>query len=87
MTTNLTTVTSKGQVTIPKAIRDALGISEKDQLLFMLDGDRAILVPLRKRPITDLFGALPTERPYPGQQIIRETLQNQLGERIVRGEE
>ena len=28
------TVTSKGQVTIPKAIRDLCGISEGDQLVF-----------------------------------------------------
>lgn len=36
-------VTSKGQVTVPKAVRDALGIKEGDELVFRVDGDRAVL--------------------------------------------
>jgi antitoxin PrlF len=36
-------VTSKGQVTVPKAVRDALGIKEGDDLVFRVEGDRAIV--------------------------------------------
>lgn len=36
-------VTSKGQVTVPKAVRDALGIKEGDQVVFRVVGDRAVL--------------------------------------------
>lgn len=36
-------VTSKGQVTIPKAVRDALGLSEGDNLVFRVEGNRAVL--------------------------------------------
>lgn len=36
-------VTSKGQVTVPKAVRDALGIQEGDTLVFRVDGQRAVL--------------------------------------------
>jgi AbrB family looped-hinge helix DNA binding protein len=36
-------VTSKGQVTVPKAVRDALGIKEGDKLVFRVEGDRAVL--------------------------------------------
>jgi antitoxin PrlF len=36
-------VTSKGQVTIPKAVRDALGIHEGDEVIFRVEGDRAML--------------------------------------------
>lgn len=36
-------VTSKGQVTIPKAVRDALGIKEGDEVLFRVEGSRAVL--------------------------------------------
>jgi antitoxin PrlF len=36
-------VTSKGQVTVPKAVRDALGIREGDQIVFRVDGSRALL--------------------------------------------
>lgn len=36
-------VTSKGQVTVPKAVRDALGIEEGDQVVFHVEGNRAVL--------------------------------------------
>lgn len=36
-------VTSKGQVTLPKAVRDALGIENGDQLVFRVEGSRAVL--------------------------------------------
>lgn len=36
-------VTSKGQVTVPKSVRDALGIKEGDEVLFRVEGNRAIL--------------------------------------------
>jgi len=36
-------VTSKGQVTVPKPVRDALGIAEGDQVLFRVEGNRAVM--------------------------------------------
>ena len=36
-------VTSKGQVTVPKVVRDALGIQEGDELVFRVQGHRAVL--------------------------------------------
>ena len=33
-----TTVTKKGQVTIPKEIREALGVKEQDKMVFFLKG-------------------------------------------------
>lgn len=39
----LAKVTSKGQITIPIAIRRALGIREGDKILFMEEEDRVIL--------------------------------------------
>lgn len=39
----LAKVTSKGQITIPIAIRNALGIREGDKILFMQEGNRVIL--------------------------------------------
>ena len=36
-------VTSKGQVTVPKAVREALGIVEGDEVIFRVEGDRAML--------------------------------------------
>ena len=36
-------VTSKGQVTLPKAVRQALGIRTGDDLVFRVEGDRAVV--------------------------------------------
>jgi len=36
-------VSSKGQVTVPKAVRDALGIGEGDTVVFRVEGSRAVL--------------------------------------------
>lgn len=36
-------VSSKGQVTVPKAVRDALGIHEGDEVVFRVEGNRAVL--------------------------------------------
>jgi AbrB family looped-hinge helix DNA binding protein len=36
-------VTSKGQITVPKPVRDALGIEPGDELVFRVEGGRAVL--------------------------------------------
>jgi antitoxin PrlF len=36
-------VTSKGQITLPKAVRDALGLSQGDAVVFRVEGDHAVL--------------------------------------------
>lgn len=54
------TVTSKGQTTIPERIRKALGIKPGDKLAYELDGDRATI---RVHPGTrSLKGALASKK-------------------------
>ena len=49
-------VTTKGQTTLPKAVRDALGVESGDRVRYLiLDGEVRIL-PVR--PLRRLFGAL-----------------------------
>lgn len=52
------TITRKGQVTIPKEIRDSLGIKEGDRLFFVQRGDEVILKVLQGT-ILDLKGSVP----------------------------
>lgn len=42
-------ITSNGQVTIPKAIRDQLGLLPHTEVEFVLDGDGARLVKTRSK--------------------------------------
>lgn len=58
-----TTLTKKGQVTIPKEIRDQLGLKEKDRVLFLKREGVVILKPF-KGNILDLKGSvMPRMRP------------------------
>jgi antitoxin PrlF len=50
------TVTSKGQVTIPKQVRDALGIKERDHVVFRIEGKRATLA--RTHDLLNLAGTV-----------------------------
>ncbi len=52
-----TQVTVKGTVTVPKEVRDALQLGVGDKVFFVADGDRAIMIPL-KRDIWSVRGAL-----------------------------
>jgi antitoxin PrlF len=36
-------MSSKGQLTVPKSVRDALGIDEGDEVIFRVEGNRAVL--------------------------------------------
>jgi len=52
----LSTVTTKGQVTIPKHIRDRLGIKPNDRVDFVVEDDRAVLSLVK--PLRDLRGSV-----------------------------
>lgn len=49
-------VTSKGQVTVPLAVREALGIEAGDQVVFRVEGNRAVLA--RTPDFLDLAGSV-----------------------------
>ena len=66
-------VTSKGQVTIPKAVRDQLGIAEGDVIVFRVEEHRAMLA---KTPnLLDLAGAVdvPTAKRGTAWDEVRRT--------------
>ena len=48
------TVTKKGQITIPKKIRDKLGLKEGQKVIFELKGKEAVLLPEVKAPFEEL---------------------------------
>ena len=49
-------VTAKGQITIPKEVRDALGISQGDHVVFRIEQDRAVVA--RTPNLLDLAGSV-----------------------------
>lgn len=56
------TVTSKGQVTIPADIRQALGLAMGDLVVFTLLEDGTTVMRAKKRSLLDLKGMLKPDR-------------------------
>jgi AbrB family looped-hinge helix DNA binding protein len=52
------TLTSKGQTTIPKEIRDSLHMKAGDRLTFTLMPDATVVMRVKSKSITELAGAL-----------------------------
>jgi len=57
-----TTVTTKGQVTIPKAVRDELGLKEGDRVAFRVLEDGTVIVEPETNDLSDLRGILKPKR-------------------------
>ncbi len=57
MTTDAT-LTSKGQTTIPKAIRDELGMKPGDRMTFTLMPDATVVMRVKSKSINMLAGSL-----------------------------
>ncbi|MCP9291064.1 AbrB/MazE/SpoVT family DNA-binding domain-containing protein [Gracilimonas sediminicola] len=55
------TITSKGQVTIPKKIRDELGLKPGDKVNFEVDKQGNLNVSKKKYSIDDTYGMLHRE--------------------------
>jgi len=55
---SVSTLTTKGQTTIPKDIRDGLGLKPNDQVHFTLLADGTVIMRAKKRSVTELYGAL-----------------------------
>lgn len=51
-------ITAKGQVTVPKEIRDHLHIKPGDRIRFIRQADGTVVLRPAGRPLADLAGAL-----------------------------
>jgi AbrB family looped-hinge helix DNA binding protein len=67
------TLTSKGQTTIPKSIRDTLGMKAGDRMTFTLMPDGVVLMRVKNKRVTDLAGVLHKKgrKPVPLEQLSR----------------
>ena len=55
------TITSKGQTTLPKPVREALGVGAGDHVRYVILGNEVRVLPVRS--IGRLFGALKHDGP------------------------
>ena len=67
------TLTSKGQTTIPKEIRDRLRIRPGDRMTFTLMPDGTVVMRVKNKRVVELAGTLRKkgQKPVPIEQLSR----------------
>lgn len=73
------TITSKGQITIPKPVRDELGLQEGDRVAFRVLEDGRVVVEPETVNLLDLKGALKPKRKGITLADMDEAIRNQQG--------
>ena len=81
---NKATLTSKGQVTIPKDVRDQLGLRSGDRLVFEIDEDFVRLRVDRVKSLSELKGSLHSNREYLGKDAERQEARRDIASRVVK---
>ena len=68
-----TTLTSKGQTTIPKQIRDGLDMKTGDRITFTLMPDGIVVMRVKNKSVLNLAGSLHKKgrKPIPTKQLSR----------------
>ena len=68
------TITSKGQTTLPKAVREALGAEPGDRVRYIIQGDDVRIMVVR--PLSRLYGVLR----YDGPPVTLEDMDRAIAE-------
>lgn len=80
MSVDYSTVTSKGQVTIPKHLREELGIEPGEQVIFSLDAD-GLRIARSVSIVERTAGAL---RPPPGVKVPETAMEmRRMAEEVI----
>jgi antitoxin PrlF len=76
------TLTRKGQVTIPKEIRDRLGIKEGEKVIFVMRDDEVILKVV-KGTILDLRGSVRRSASPEDFEKIRQSAKETMAKKVA----
>ena len=72
------TVTSRGQTTLPKTVRTALGVGPGDRIRYVVVDDGVKILPLR--PVARLFGAFGHDGPPASLEDMERAIAEGAGE-------
>ncbi len=75
-------MTSKGQLTVPANIREALKLQAGDKVEFLIHSDGTVRFLAMNRPLESLFGCIP----YEGLPKTIEEIEEGIAEGAVHGE-
>ncbi|CAM5487339.1 hypothetical protein ATER59S_03390 [Aquamicrobium terrae] len=77
-------ITSKGQTTVPKEVRDRLGLAQGARIEWIIEGDKAIVRPRKLRAV-DLAGILGP--PPSGRSLSIEEMDEAIMEAVAEDDE
>lgn len=77
------TITSKGQLTIPKQVRDQLDLKSGDRLSFEVENGSIRLRVEKRSTLEELRGSLAAERHYPGSEAERDAARKHVAEEVL----
>ena len=77
----ITTLTQKGQVVIPIAIRDFFGLGPADRLYFEVEEDKIVARPVPN--LKEAFGMIKTKKSF-SEKEYQETIAKTVAEKFVK---
>jgi AbrB family looped-hinge helix DNA binding protein len=80
---HLSTVTSKGQITLPLAIRRLLGVRPRDKVAFVVEDDQ-VRVTRTGSVVARTAGAVKVDRPALTARQEREEFERGLAEEVLK---
>lgn len=75
-------VTSKGQTTIPKEIREFLKLKPKDRIFYIVEDGKVVLKPLRG-DILELRGSVPPKKRPEDFDAVRAATRKAIAKKVV----
>lgn len=80
----ISVLTSKGQMTIPKEVRKALNLRPSEKVIIVVEGNRAILQPL-KGNLLDIGGSVKiTDKEKPIEfRKVREEVKKRVAKKVA----
>ncbi len=78
------TMTSKGQITVPREVRERLGLAAGDRVDFCFEEDGSVQITPLRRSARELYGLLrrPSQKPPSIRQMDRA-----LGDQLAKADE
>lgn len=77
------TITDKGQVTIPVAIRDILNLQPSSRLIFSIEKERIIAQPI-KADLISLYGSVKSNKKSLNTKNIRKIIMKKIAKDIAK---
>ena len=77
-------MTSKGQLTVPKDVRQKLGLKPGDRIRFLIEADGRVRLMPAKRDISELVGILPKPKRTLRLEEMDEAIEQAVVEEFAR---